>query len=706
MGILRQRTFKVSYAVLSVALLGAVFAPLTVGSSHATAAALPAYRYSKSFNTSGPGYTTNRGVATDSLGDVYVTGFYSGTVTFGGSDTFTNNNGNAFLSKYSNDGTYQWTKTLNISASGAYSEGLGVATDSNNNVYMTGFFGGNVTFGTSDTYNGGSNTNAYVVKYSNNGTYAWAKAFNVSASGARGEGHGVAVSKLGDVYITGQYSGTVTFGGSDTDTSGGYDSAFLTRYDSDGTYGWTKDVATASGTDAIGSGVATDSAGNAYFTGQFAGGTVVFGATDSLTSSTNNGFISKYSRDGTYGWAKKYATAGSGTLSSNSVAASSDGSLYTVGDFAGNITFGNSDSYTGSGGSAYISKYTSDGSYGWTKALNTSASGASANGYAVTADSAGNAYLTGKFAKSVTFGGAYTINSANASAYVSQYASDGTYNWTKSFDTSASGATASSRGVASDANGNIYLFGDSDGSVKPDTSSTITGSYNGFLVSYQAFLPPILVGNVPSGAVAPVTIPNAGDANGDGIQDSTQPNISGTTNTLTHAYMLVQAGSGCTVTGLSAASEDSMGAADNGFSYPAGLVNFTVSGCGSPGYSTTVTQYYYGVDSSNFVLRKYNSATKRYTTINTAAISKVTIGGQAVIKAVYQVTDGGDLDQDGTVNGTIVDPAGLALASTPDTGFGTPQKIDAMTIALSTLAVVSAAAGLLLNRRQALVDKS
>ena len=44
--------------------------------------------------------------------------------------------------------------------------------------------------------------------------------------------------------------------------------------------------------------------------------------------------------------------------------------------------------------------------------------------------------------------------------------------------------------------------------------------------------------------------------------------------------------------------------------------------------------------------------------------------GQQALKVVYQVTDGGALDLDGSANGTIVDPAGPArlATGTPDTG--------------------------------------
>ena len=143
------------------------------------------------------------------------------------------------------------------------------------------------------------------------------------------------------------------------------------------------------------------------------------------------------------------------------------------------------------------------------------------------------------------------------------------------------------------------------------------------------------------GALAPSIPANTADFNGDGIADVGQPNVVSLSDPVTNAPA----------------------AAD--------MMNFHLL-CGSAGFTATVTQYYYGVADKPYVMRKYNPNTGAYTTISSASFSRVTTGGQAVEKASYQITDGGPLDQDGTANGVIVDPSGIALASVwvPNTGFG------------------------------------
>lgn len=143
------------------------------------------------------------------------------------------------------------------------------------------------------------------------------------------------------------------------------------------------------------------------------------------------------------------------------------------------------------------------------------------------------------------------------------------------------------------------------------------------------------------------------------------------TSPLTGKQVTLEVDPVCNIQAASITTESSNAVLDSGFDYPVGLMNFTVD-CGTPGYTTTVTQYYYGLTNDNYVLRKYNPGIHGYATVSGAAISQTTIGGQAVTKVTYQVTDGGLLDTDGTANGAIVDPVGLAqsVVGVPNTGLG------------------------------------
>jgi hypothetical protein len=205
--------------------------------------------------------------------------------------------------------------------------------------------------------------------------------------------------------------------------------------------------------------------------------------------------------------------------------------------------------------------------------------------------------------------------------------------------------------------------------------------------------------------------PNNGDANSDNIQDSQQANVSSLVDPVTTKYAVLDATGASACTGdnnVTVEPESSLPSSDGNYIYPAGLMNFSLT-C-SPGATAVVTMYYYGLPySSDLIMRKYNNTTKTYSDLPSAVFSNVIIGGQQATKVTYSITDGGPLDEDGLVNGTIVDPAGPALATvnnTPDTGYGTPKQHGSVIITMAILATISISTGLILLYRLKRTSKS
>ena len=164
--------------------------------------------------------------------------------------------------------------------------------------------------------------------------------------------------------------------------------------------------------------------------------------------------------------------------------------------------------------------------------------------------------------------------------------------------------------------------------------------------------------------------PTGTDLNGDGIADSTQPNVSSKTSPITGKSVAIELDSSCDLNTDSIVRESQLAVQDAAYGYDDGLWNFEAN-CGTPGYTTTVKLYYYGVSTSDKILRKHNPTTNAFFTIGNANITTQTINGQSVAVVTYQVTDGGVLDIDGIADGIIKDPAGLATiaVSAPNTGL-------------------------------------
>ncbi len=228
----------------------------------------------------------------------------------------------------------------------------------------------------------------------------------------------------------------------------------------------------------------------------------------------------------------------------------------------------------------------------------------------------------------------------------------------------------------------------SDGKVISFQSSAtdlVSGAQNGFYQLYVAnnptLTPPDDGDNVTFSEEE--AAPNTGDANHDGTQDSEQANISSILSPVSGNYVVLE--STCSTNYNVQIGGESSLVKDLNYDYPAGLIRFNLL-CGTPGTTATVTHYYFGnFDLDKLVLRKSKSD-GTYVSIPGATFSSATIGGELAVKVVYQITDGSNLDDDGIVDGNILDPSGLAVLSAtntptgaPDTGF--EQKSLASTVA-------------------------
>jgi len=93
----------------------------------------------------GIGSDSGRGIAVDRNGDCYVTGWFSGTATFGSKRLTSVGQFDIFVAKYDGAGSLLWVRQA---GGGTYNEGDAIAFDSGDNCYVTGYFTGIANFGT------------------------------------------------------------------------------------------------------------------------------------------------------------------------------------------------------------------------------------------------------------------------------------------------------------------------------------------------------------------------------------------------------------------------------------------------------------------------------------------------------------------------------------------------------------------------------
>lgn len=129
--------------------------------------------------------------------------------------------GDIFITKYYTSGNLQWVQ----SAGGKLNDsGISITLDSAKNVYVTGRYSDIAAFGAIIKSSVGGN-DIFIAKYNSGGTLQWVQ----SAGGTLDDaGNSVAVDAYSNVYVTGAYKDTATFGATSKTSAGGSD-VFLAR---------------------------------------------------------------------------------------------------------------------------------------------------------------------------------------------------------------------------------------------------------------------------------------------------------------------------------------------------------------------------------------------------------------------------------------------------------------------------------------------
>ena len=187
----------------------------------------------------GVGLTEAHSVASDSIGNVYVTGTYINSAIIFGPDTLTapGTNNYIFLTKFNSSGNVIWSKGMGSTSNNGPDNALSVVTDRNGNVFISGSLKGTTTFGTYTLTVTGGSTFMFIAKYDSSGTALWAKSGGL---GTYNTGYGMITDPSNNVYVTGTYHNGISFD-STTSFPTGF-GLFVVKYNSTGTVIWAKNA--------------------------------------------------------------------------------------------------------------------------------------------------------------------------------------------------------------------------------------------------------------------------------------------------------------------------------------------------------------------------------------------------------------------------------------------------------------------------------
>jgi uncharacterized delta-60 repeat protein len=317
------------------------------------------------------------GIATDSLGNIYVSGTSLGSGTWDYTTV-----------KYNTAGQQDWVARFN-GPDNHNDFAKAMTIDASSNAYVTG---------SSENHCGSADF--ATVKYNPAGQESWV------ARRDGGTGRAIAVDSLGNVYVTG------------TDAQGWA----TIKYNSSGAEQWVTHYGPGTPT-----AIAVDKGGNVYVTG----------------GSNNDYTTIKYDASGQQQWVAQYNGPGNGSDNATGIALDSSGNVYVTG-YSWGAGGGNADDYA-------TVKYDASGQQQWVArydgAINTD------QAKAIAVDALANVYVTG-----------FSAGPGSSSNYATvKYNSDGQQLWVARYDGPAHIDFAAA--IALDGLGNVYVTGSSVGSV-------------------------------------------------------------------------------------------------------------------------------------------------------------------------------------------------------------------------------------------------
>lgn len=285
-------------------------------------------------------------IAADSTGAVLLTGGFAGSVNFGGGMFTSAGGSDVFLVKLDSSGSHVWSKQFGDPSS---QFGVDVAVDASNDIVITGKFSGTVNFGNGPHVSAGG-SDVFVAKFDGSGNRIWSKGFG---SVFEQSGFSVALDGAGNVLVAGAFIGTIDFGGGPLTSVGGTQDLFLAKLNGSGAHLWSKSFGN-NGSD-YGSWIAVDGAGNVLLTTALQG-TLNFGGSNLTSTGVQDALLVKLDSSGGHLWSKRFGDMGDQT--GRAVAVDNKGQPIMVGSFTGTIDFGGNALVSGGGYDMFVARFT------------------------------------------------------------------------------------------------------------------------------------------------------------------------------------------------------------------------------------------------------------------------------------------------------------------------------------------------------------
>lgn len=431
-------------------------------------------QFSGSISGSGNEFAT--ATAVDASGNIYTTGYFTGTIDAdpGAGVVFLASNGgnDIFITKFNSSGTLLWAGSIGSTGD---DKAFDIKTDPGGDIAITGIFSGIVDFDfNSGVLNGSSaGTDQFLAKYNSSGDFQWVDGFSCSGPQVA---TALAIDNAYNIYVTGTYSGSINFSGTVVTSVGGSD-IFVYKTLSNGAVVWAQSFG-GSENDAVNAIAASAASADVAITGSFSGAAPLIG----ISTGLGDPFITNLnSTTGAHEFTVPLSMAVNTWGRGWDLTYDAAGSIIAVGEFAGSGSFG----FSNGGYDAWAIKIDNIGNIVWTKTF-----GGTGNDMAFgVAVSGTDIYITGTFSGTADFnpdGGVATQTSAGSyDVFLNKLDTSGSF-----ISASKAGGTGYDSGQSISINGsNPYVSGYFNGSGDFDPGAgTITlipqGGYDALVMCF------------------------------------------------------------------------------------------------------------------------------------------------------------------------------------------------------------------------------
>lgn len=331
-----------------------------------------AHQWSKRFG--GAGMDVGNAVTIDDAGNISITGYFRGPVSFGGTSLAGHTLQDIFVANFDGAGLHRWSHWYGGSGN---DQGHDIVADGSGNVIVTGQYNGAVFFGGVASTPGFGSLDLFVMKLNAAGGYQWSKGIGGLNPDV---GYGLAVDASDNIVLTGVFSMTVDFGGGPR-TSAGSTDVFAVKYDTGGAHQWSARL--GGPTADVGQGIGVDATGCVVVTGTY-----------------NGTFLAKYDADGVQQWSQSFTS--SGMVQSLGLAVSPAGTIVITGNLQGTTNFGGGPLSSAGDDDIFLAVCEASGAHRWSQRYGNTGDDW---GYGCGFDPSGNLIAAGIFSNSVDFGG-------------------------------------------------------------------------------------------------------------------------------------------------------------------------------------------------------------------------------------------------------------------------------------------------------------